>query len=432
MRILLTNNAIAERTGSELYLCEVAEELQARGHEPMCFSLNLGPLAERLRALGILVTDDLRALPEVPEVIHGQHFIETTLAAMTYRKVPVISFCHGPEAWQEMGCQLPNVVRWVAVDQACRRRLIEDEGIDAEKLTMLLNHFDERKFAARSPLPAKPRRALIMSNYLHPTHPAVAAISEACVVRGIELTMAGANLGGVVENMGDFLAQFDLVFAKARTAIEALAVGCAVLPVDYFGAGRMVRSEIFDELRPFNFGYQSMTFPLDADYLGKEIDRYDAEDAAFVFKRIREEATLEKTMQSLLALYQEAAEQRSSLMEYDPSVAAADFMRFQLYLSKMPMGQLRQTPKVPLRLPKYPILPGELADCWRKLVIPHQKNTVSRAKAQQHIDRLKNKIATLKEQNIRLKTRLDNVRKTKPRLSIFQRVRSLFRQTPSN
>ena len=411
MKILLTNNTLASRAGTELYLCEVVEELLAAGHEPMCFSLHLGEIAERLARLGVPVSDDLRAFSAVPDVIHGHHFIETTLAAMTFRAVPVISFCHGPEAWQESGCRLPNVVRWVVVDEACRRRLIEDEGIDPSRVVTLLNHYDERKFYPRTPLPAKPRKALIISNYLTLDDPAVHAVRTACAAREIELHTAGEKLGGVVENTETLLPQYDLVFAKSRCVIEALAVGCAAMQVEYFGAGNLVRSENFDELRRYNFGYRTMKFPADSDHIGREIDLYNADDAGRVAKRIREEATLQKTMASLLPLYAEAAALQGSLPDYDPAIAAADFLRFQLYLSKKPMDDLRKKLGIPLRLPTSPIAPGDLGETWKKLCAPHTLASAETIARLQHDVRLSTETSLhLEAENIRLQSKNTQLR----------------------
>ena len=52
MRILLTNTALAYRTGSELYVVELALALRARGHDPVVYSAVLGELAGELDILG--------------------------------------------------------------------------------------------------------------------------------------------------------------------------------------------------------------------------------------------------------------------------------------------------------------------------------------------------------------------------------------------
>ncbi|MEO7933021.1 MAG: glycosyltransferase [Chthoniobacterales bacterium] len=435
MRILLTNNTLDARAGTELYLCEIAEALLAAGHEPMCFSLKLGAQSDRLLQLGIPVSDDLRALPGPPDVIHGQHIIETTLAAMTYRRVPVISVCHSPEAWQESACRLPNVVRWIVVDQDCRRRWVEEENVDAARVTVLLNHFDNRKFHPRSPLPAKPRRALLASNYLVPEHPAVLAARAACEARGIELCTVGTSLGGNVENLETLFPEFDLVFAKGRVALEAAAVGCAVMQLEFFGAGHLARTENYDELRDYNFGYHTMRLPLDAEVIGREMDRYDPVDAALFSQRIREEATLEKTMASLIPLYAEAAAMAGSLTDYDPMIAGADFLRFQLHLSKIPMDSLRKTQGVPLRLPSFPV--GNLQKSWEAIAAQHQTFASLRLAARQgerkeKMEALRSKHADLLARHSELFEKYKALKNRpapappKPPLTFFQKLRRLL------
>lgn len=370
MRILLTANALTAPSGTSLYTQEIAESLQARGHEPFCFTLRPGALAQELSGRGIPVSDDLRALPQ-PDIIHGQHFIETTLAAITHRTVPVISFCHGPEAWQESACRMPNTVQYVAVDAACQRRLVEDEAIRSEQIQLLLNHYDDRRFRPRALLPDRPRRALMISNRLSPEDPVVRITATACRTRGIEFATVGARFGNRSTTLETLLPEADIVFAKARCAIEAMAVGCAVIQLDHIGAGRLITSGLFDEVRPLNFGYRSMVYPADLPHIGAQIDAYDPEDAAIVSTRIRAEAGLGANVDRLLELYRAAAA-TAPLQEYDPAIAATDFLRFQLFLSKLPFDRLTKTKGVPLRLPTQGVASGELGTTWERIAAQHR------------------------------------------------------------
>ena len=73
-----------------------------------------------------------------------------------------------------------------------------------------------------------------------------------------------------------------LVFAKGRAALEALAVGCAVVLCDAAGCGPLVTAADFDRLRPQNFGFRTLTEPVLTEGLLAQIERYDPEDAARV------------------------------------------------------------------------------------------------------------------------------------------------------
>jgi hypothetical protein len=333
MRVLLTNNTLNQPAGSENYCRDVALALRAAGHEPWCYSRDLGPIAEDLRQVGVAVFDALDLLPREPDVIHGQHRLETTLAGLFFPTTPVVSFCHGPKAWQEEPCRLPNVVMWVAVDKACQARLIDEEGIPAEQIRLLFNFADMARFQLRGPLPPAPGRALSFSNTASESN-YVPLLREVCALREIALDVIGSTIGNSVGRPEALLGGYDLVFAKARAAIEAMASGCAVIQCEYFGAGRLVTTANFDELRPWNFGYKSMIYPLDAAHLGAQIDAYCAEDARAVALRVREECSLEAAFSRLMEIYEEALTHAPALSENGMSRSAARFAESELAFMK--------------------------------------------------------------------------------------------------
>ena len=112
----------------------------------------------------------------------------------------------------------------------------------------------------------------------------------------------GAGSSRPEEVLGDY----DIVFAKARCAIEALAVGCSVITADVGGMAGMVTTENLDTLRRLNFGWRSLARPLDPGALFEEIRSYSAQDATRVAKKMRDTASLRKVVDQLLHLYQAA------------------------------------------------------------------------------------------------------------------------------
>jgi hypothetical protein len=89
-----------------------------------------------------------------------------------------------------------------------------------------------------------------------------------------------------------------------------MAVGAAVILCDFSGAGPMVTTAEFDELRPLNFGFEALREPLQPEHLLREIARYDAVDAARVRDRIRLDAGLVTAVEELLAIYRDAIAER--------------------------------------------------------------------------------------------------------------------------
>ena len=303
MRILLTNNSLAARAGSELYVRDIAIELMRRGHQPVAYSTNLGVVAEELRAATVPVIDRLSALGEPPDIIHGQHHYETLTALLRFPDTPAIYYCHGWLPWQEATLRHPNIVRYIAVDHLCRERLIVEGGVSPDQIEVVLNFFDQRLFPPRPPLPAVPRRALVFSNEFT-SHSGLPALMEACARCGIELHIRGLGIGNPTDQPGALLASYDIVFAKARAAIEAMAVGASVVLCASGKLGPMVTTESFSSLRPWNFGIRTLAMHLDADLVTAELQKYNCEDASRVSHLVRTSCELQSAADQIVDIYQ--------------------------------------------------------------------------------------------------------------------------------
>ena len=304
--VLLTNNTLSSRGGSETYVRDVALALLRRGHRPVAFSLVLGECGRRVAAGHHPGARRSRpAWPSAPDVIHGHHHLETLIATLAFPGTPVVNFCHGWLPWEEMPLHHPAVRRYVAVDEVCVDRLVREEGIPRSRVELLLNFVDLDRFRPRPPLPPRPLRALVLSN------PATAdgyarAIIAACEAAGIEVDIVGLHAGNPSDAPETLMPAYDLVFAKGRTALEALAVGCAVVPADFMGAGPLVTPDNYAELRARNFGIRALTHPHDAGWYGSQIAQYCPLAAADVSARIRADAGIDPAIDRLIEIYSAA------------------------------------------------------------------------------------------------------------------------------
>jgi len=111
------------------------------------------------------------------------------------------------------------------------------------------------------------------------------------------------STGNAAANPECILPRYDIVFAKASCALQAMAVGNGVVLCDFPGAGPMVTFDKLDDLRWMNFGAGVLINPHQPKYIEAEITRYDASDAAKVTRRIRDEASLTETVHRWIALY---------------------------------------------------------------------------------------------------------------------------------
>ena len=323
LRILITNNTLDARAGSELYVRDLALALLKRGHQPIAYSPRLGAVAAELRAATVPVIDNLAALGVAPDLIHGQHHLETMTALLRFPNTPALHYCHGWLPWEETPLRHPRILRYVAVDQVCRERLIAEGGIAPARVVQLLNFVDLARFQPRAPLPPKPQRALFFSNYVGES-PQLRAVREACSQAGLSLEVMGLTAGAACAQPENELGKYDLVFAKARSALEALAIGNAVIlcdPTSLTGFGGMVTSAELDRWRPLNFGIRTITQPLTSANVLAAIQSYDASDALRVSAAIRATASLDEAVTNLIALYHEVIAEHVAATE--PSYEAA-------------------------------------------------------------------------------------------------------------
>lgn len=304
LRVLITNIELWPPSGTVLYTRDLALELQRQGHTPVVFSSTAGGVAAELRDAGIEATDRLNRLRETPDIIHGHQHAPTLVALRRWPTVPAIHVCHDHTSPNDRTPIHPNILRHFGVSRVCVQRLVGD-GVPESRADLLLNFVDLARFSPRTSLPERPRRALVFSNYAHEgSH--LPAVIEACRQAGLELDVAGAGVGRIVTEPERLLGQYDIVFAKGKAAMEAMAVGAAVLLCDFSGVGPMVTSARFDELRPLNFGFEALRDPLRPEPLLREIARYDPEDAARVRDLLRSRAGLATAVESLVAIYHEA------------------------------------------------------------------------------------------------------------------------------
>jgi len=330
LKILIVNATLASFTGTETYVRDLAVGLLRKGHSPIVYAPELGPIAQQLQRSTVPVVDNLNCVGVVPDIIHGNHNTELMTALLHFESVPAIFYCHSWKDWISSPPSHPRILAYVGVDDTCRDRLVCEHGIPEQRVRVHLHGADLERFRPREPLPDKPARALIFSNNANQwTH--LNAVREACKRTGIKVDVVGSGVNAATLQPESLLSKYDLVFAKARCALEALAVGTAVILCDAAGSGPLVTTSDLDRLRRLNFGIRALSEKVDADLLMREIERYDSKDAAEVSRRIRAGADLESVVDDALALYGEViAEFRGYTPARcaDESRAVAEYLRW--------------------------------------------------------------------------------------------------------
>jgi hypothetical protein len=300
MKVLLGICIMATRSGAELFVRDLALGLNRRGHSVVVYAPIIGDMVEELREQSIACVSDLESVTVPPDIIIGNTQIETVLCLAHFPGVPAISICHDRVHEHGRPPRFFRIGAYVAVDANCAERLTVEHGIPPTQIHIIQNGVDLRRFRPRLPLPERPRAAAIFSNYA--THGVeTELVRRACAAEGVALDVIGMGAGNQSTAPEEILHRYDLVFAKARCAMEAMAVGCAVIVLnESLGMAGMVTSANVADWRLWNFGRRLLVrHPIDEARVRDAIQSYSSADAALVSSYIRAHASLEATIEAL-------------------------------------------------------------------------------------------------------------------------------------
>jgi len=307
VRILITNHVLESRGGTELFVRDLAGALIRAGDSVSIYSPWLGPIADECRALGAFVTDRMRAITQAPDVIHGHHYRALIDAAVRFPYTPIVYVCHGVFPPQECPIKLSTIKKYVGVSRLTRARISEEIGVDLDDIAIVSNFVDLNRFRTQRRLPLKPKKALLFGNHWRSDSYEYQLIAGACGRSGITSIDIRGWHGTISTAPENELSNYDVVFAVGRSAIEAMASGCAVILVDQHGIGGMVTPSNFSELRLMNFALEATRGnPITEARVCSDLLNYSRFEASAVTARVRSELSLETAAETLRRFYLDA------------------------------------------------------------------------------------------------------------------------------
>ena len=324
MRILITQRALIHRAGSELVTIEVAKELSDRGHEVAVFCPRAGDLAKVMYSSGVWVKPRLSEIPWTPDVIHGQHHLQAIAALSYFTRTPAIYYCHGVSPWVEQAPIHPRIRKYLVVCGWMVRRFAPEYGIPADSVAVVQNFVNTKRFSEYRQHSEKRQRALLFGGSRLPDHE-LAKLEAACTEEGLSLDRIGSAYGNPVAQPEAVLPGYDVVFAIGKSALEALACGCAVIPILPGLAGGLITSTNLDDWAYSNFSprYFTSAAQVGGPWLHKELIGYSVEDLAKLAARVRSAFSLSSAVDRLEAVYAEAVGGTTPAEKTAPSEFAA-------------------------------------------------------------------------------------------------------------
>jgi hypothetical protein len=230
----------------------------------------LGAMAELAQRRGILVARDTSELPATCDAVYAQDAIMAGALAERYPGTRLVAFAHSDLFDHQLPILLPGVVSAVVVGSDRVAARIRALALDAP-MVRLRHPIDTERFVARGAIRERPRRALVLSNYLQGERRR--ALTEAWEEAGVECVQVGAPTEAQLDVVSA-IGYADIVVAKGRAALEGMSCARAVYVFDEFGGDGWVTPDNYAKLEADNFAGQVGAGPRDlrADLAGYRPD----------------------------------------------------------------------------------------------------------------------------------------------------------------
>jgi hypothetical protein len=249
VRFVLANRLLDRAGGTEVHLLTLAEQLQRLGHEVCLYSPELGPFTDHVRRRGVDVAAELRDLPGACDVVLSQDALVVYDLAERYPSAFHAFRVCGDVFDFQFPPQLDGIVDLIVVLSDRYERL-------ARACTV-------------APIRPRPRRAVLLGNYLERDE----LISEAWGRHGVEVSRVGGNSQRY--DLSTALADADIVVAKGRAALDAMACGRAVYVFDVLGGDGWVTTASYAALDADNFAGGATPRVIGAAELERDLADYD-------------------------------------------------------------------------------------------------------------------------------------------------------------
>lgn len=289
-------------SGTTLYVKELALGLKNAGVRVEVFTFRVGVIAEELKHADILVSDSIKQL-STPDIIHAHHNITAWPLLFHFKDCPMIFWLHNRLSPLDMPPLHRNILAYMAVDHNCEERYLKEHHFAPDSVSVIHNWVNTDRFQLKANVNAKPGKALVFSNYAREDG-FLPAIRAACETLNIELQTMGRGTGTERLDPENYLGEYDIVFAKAKAAMEAMASGCAVCICDFSGLAGLVRPENYEHFRRFNFGMKLMTKAITTEGIVDACAKYEKDEVIAVANKLRKEAGFQVILAQILPLYE--------------------------------------------------------------------------------------------------------------------------------
>jgi hypothetical protein len=297
MRVLITLARFG-LGGTETYTVTVAEQLERLGHTVTVHAAETSPEGrELLRSRGVQWSvSDPGELGEFDAVL-AQDAASAYSAASRRPELRQVFAIHGFAAYEHPPSGLhpaPPVV--VLNDRVARHAAALASRPEVVRMRQPI---DIQRFRPRCATRRRPRRVLLMSNYLSGARRQI--LDDVCRDLGLELAWIGFS-GTRTAAPEAAMADADIVVGYGRSVLEGMAMGRPAYVWDYAGGDGWVTPETYPALEADGFAGAATDAIIDADRLRADFTDYRPELGSFGFDLVRVHHSATDHAESLVEL----------------------------------------------------------------------------------------------------------------------------------
>jgi glycosyltransferase involved in cell wall biosynthesis len=308
MKILITNNHLANVGGTEKYVHDLAFKLAIDYcHEVFVFTFHKGLVSKQIEKFAkVFSSEDIDSLPIEKrnfDLILANH--NSCVAYLIEKHVSgvLIQTCHGYKHILEQPYLHERVHAYVGISPEVQRVL--ELTVPPSKVHRITAGVDLRKFK-NTFINSHPRYILSLSQD-QPTNDSIKKVADE-----FHLIFLSHNKFNNPEwNIENKIMVSDIVISIGRGAVEGLAAGKNVIVLDnreYNGklADGMITEDNIDFLSSYNFSGRATKIEWDEGYIASEISRYTVANGFHGMEFIKAHYNIDNSILQYLKIYQES------------------------------------------------------------------------------------------------------------------------------
>ncbi len=273
MEIVLGTHGFVTPGGSETYVLTVAEQFRRLGHEVTIHAAQGGVMSDLAESRGLTVALDEQELPDAADAILVQDAAMAYVLADRYPLTPQVFRACTDVFDHQLPPNIPDVASSVVVVSDRVARHVAALNVQHD-IVRLRQPIDTARFRPDSEIGDRPRRALLLGNYL--TGRRGRMLAEAWEAEGVECVVIGAHGNASTEPAVDLNAA-DIVVGKARAILEGMACGRAAYVFDFAGGDGWVTPDVYPAMERDNFAGVATSWMIDTARLRMDLAAYRPE-----------------------------------------------------------------------------------------------------------------------------------------------------------